>query len=153
MSHDLHPGPSHVRSHALTRCGEHGIAAHAHTDSADSTRTSVVRVLAASVAIAVACAVAVAVAIPRAAPSGAVPSVVVAEDGDFRYEFHVFTGREFLWRTDAATADRRDVLGAQPDAARRLRRTCERRLRVESLDELHAPHRSEAEALRGLGYL
>ena len=94
-----------------------------------------------------------AVASARSDEAADAPAVVVEEADGLRYEYHAFTGREFLWRADATNEDRRNLVRELPDAALQLRRACELRLGLDSLDVLHAPHREAAEALHGLGYL
>ena len=73
----------------------------------------------------------------------------IERDG-MRYEFNLVLGTESLTEIGAA---RRDVLGARPADAARLRRALADELGVESLEDLRSNQEDQIERLRALGYL
>ncbi len=73
--------------------------------------------------------------------------------GSLRYDFSVSTGKESLFELDADPDCRRDLAPELPSRTRELRTIAERRLGLDSLDELREGRRDAVEALHRLGYL
>lgn len=119
------------------------------------TRTAVVARSAASIAVLGIAAMALTWA--AQSPSGAaradLPARPSLEADGLRYEFDALTGCERLWDLSDPSQAPRNVIRERAIDARNLRRSLERQLGVESLDELRDAHRSGADALRRLGYL
>jgi hypothetical protein len=79
--------------------------------------------------------------------------LLVETVGDYRYEFHVPTGREFLY--DARSDERGlvNLIDDHADEAAACRRALETRLGPGALDAMRARYSDTIRRLRALGYL
>ena len=80
------------------------------------------------------------------------PALFTLEQDGLRYEYHAVTGAETLWDLSAPAGQQRNLARERADELPALRDALRRKLGIQDLAELRAPHEALAEQLRALGY-
>jgi hypothetical protein len=85
-----------------------------------------------------------------------IPPVLHYDEGGLRYTYHVVSADEGLFDLSVDPKMLKNLRGARPDDARRLREELQKRLRekfgVETLEEVRRARQDAIDRMRGLGY-
>lgn len=85
-------------------------------------------------------------------PPAELPAVLFHDGGGLRFAYHVPTGIESLFDLAADPKMLKNLAAERPEDLSRLREEMQRKIGVESLEELRRAHQDLIDRLRGLGY-